>query len=290
MRGKAQTDTAALVAQEIISSIKDWVELSKQLMQAGSIASDAEFVARSAADDVFGPKGLLYPAPARRPPPAEIRVGVEAYKAHALRAYQARWSETGPYVWLSARPDFSQAMQRLLISKRGEARFESETLLREAAALELIVSAVMDWAVLKTGASSKRGLRLYLNRKQMDDAAVLAAKLHQLLGVATWSGSATTKKIYQSGLLGSGGGQSLREILWQLKTDLQAREKKSSRSPRNDPGTADRWLIATLANRFRAEFGAEHRLAIREIVKALGVNLTYPAIKDALDNAPNFKG
>jgi hypothetical protein len=165
----------------------------------------------------------------------------------------------------------------------------SDSLQREARAIWLIVNAVVDWAIVRTGRET-HDLRLYLTREQMREAAELATKLDQVLGAALWTGSEVTSTWYQSGYYTDIKYQTLREILKQLATDLNARSAERSGGARNDATAADRRLIMALANRFHAELGDEYHLAIRGIVRAIGINLDRNAIKSAIDQAPRLGG
>ena len=287
MKGKAQTDDAAKAAQHIADSINGWVALSDLLMQAGSIANAAETATRAELWAAHGPKGLLSPAPPPMPPAAAQHAMIEGSKARALQEHRAAWSASPPYAWLCARPGFAMAMQRLL--KRRRTTTAADDLLLEATVTRLIVNEITHWAIIRTG-RKKHDLRMYLNREQMRDAAALAAKLEQVLGAALISGSDATTATYRSGYGATTRHESLRAILKRMATDLRERDAESGRAPRNDPGAADRRLIATLANRFHAELGDEHRPAVLGIVRALGIDLHRTVIEDALNKAPNIRG
>jgi hypothetical protein len=301
MRGKARTDAAALAAQEIVSSIKGWIELSNLLMQAGSVASAAESATRAELWTTHGPKGLLNPVVPPMPAPAALHELVESRKAQALQAHRAAWSASPPYAWLCAQPGFAMAMRRLL--KRRKTTTAADDLLHEATVTRLIVNEIEQWAIIRTGRET-HDLRLYLTRKQMRDAAALATRLEQALGAAIWSGSAVTRESFRSGYRDI-KHQSLRGILKQLAVDLRERDSESGRAPRNDSSTADRHLIAALATRFclelsdrdhrqatrmRSRLSREHRRAIHAIVLCVGVDLEWENVDIAIDKALGLFG
>jgi hypothetical protein len=209
---------------------------------------------------------------------------IEASKARALRAHREAWSASSPYVWLCTQPGFSAAIEHLLAGRK-RISGTSDALQREARAIRLIVNAVIDWAIVRTGRET-HDLRLYLNREQMREAAELASKLERVLGAALWSGSEVTIQSYETGHAST----TLRQLLKRLAADLSQRDAERGRAPRNDAGAADRWLIATLANRFHAHLGDEHRPAIRGIVRAIGINLDRKSIESAIDQAPRLGG
>jgi chromosomal replication initiation ATPase DnaA len=124
----------------------------------------------------------------------------------------------------------------------------------------------------------------------MREATELASKLERVLGAALWSGSEVTSTRYESGYSTDIKYQTLQEILKQLATDLNTRSTEASGGARNDATAADRRLIMTLANRFHAHLGDEHRPAIRGIVRALGINLDPKAITSAINQAPRLGG
>jgi hypothetical protein len=291
MRGKAQTADAAKVALVIADSINEWAALSDLLMQAGSVADTAESETKAALWAQYGPKGLLSPPPPPMPPVANQDEMIRANRLRALRAHREAWSASAPYVWLCTQPGFSAALESLLtaierlLTDQKHVSGTSDALQREARAIRLIVNAVMDWAIVRTG-SETHDLKLYLNRDQMREAAKLASKLERVLGAAFWSGSEVTTQSYKTGRAST----TLRQLLKRLAADLSQRDAERGRAPRNDPGAADRWLIATLANRFHGELGDEYRPAIVRIVWALGIDLHRTVIEDALNKAPNIRG
>jgi hypothetical protein len=288
MRGKAQTDDAAQVAQVIADSINDWAALSHLLIEAGSVANTAESETKASLWAQHGPKGLLSPPPPPMPSAAHQHEMIEASKARALRAHREAWSASSPYVWLCTQPGFSAAIEPLLAGRK-RISGTSDALQREARAIRLIVNAVIDWAIVRTGRET-HDLRLYLTREQMREAAELASKLERVLGAALWSGSEVTSTRYESGYSTDIKYQTLQEILKQLATDLNTRSTEASGGARNDATAADRRLIMTLANRFHAHLGDEHRPAIRGIVRALGINLDPKAITSAINQAPRLGG
>ena len=288
MRGKAQPDAAAETAQHIADSINGWAALSDLLMQAGPIANAAESATRAELWAAHGPKGLLSPPPPPMPPAAAQHAMIESRKARALRAHREVWSASQPYVWLSAQPGFTKAVDRLLVNQK-RITAESESLLREATVTRLIVNEITHWAIIRTGRET-HDLQLHLNREQMRDAATLADKLEQVLGAALISGSNATTTTYRSGYGATTRHESLQAILKRMATDLRERDAESGRAPRNDPGAADRRLIATLANCFHGELGDEHRPAILGIVRALGISLDRKSVEAAINQAPRLGG
>jgi len=263
MKGKAQTDDAAKVALVIADSINEWAALSNLLIEAGSIANAAESETKASLWAQHGPKGLLSPPPPPMPPTAQQHAMIEANKVRALRAHREAWSASAPYAWLSAQPGFGSAIERLLTGRK-RISGTSDALQREARAIRLIVNAVVDWAIVRTGRET-HDLRLYLTREQMRDAAELATKLVQVIGAALWTGSEVTSNQYQCGYHTDIKRQTLQEILKQLATDLNTRSTEPSGGARNDATAADRRLIMSLANSFHAQLGSEHRLVIRGI-------------------------
>lgn len=292
---RPKTAEAAQVAESIAESIKEWHELTARLSRAGTLANQAAAEARAELNAKHGPQGLLCPPPPPWPVKSAQDHLITRRKVQALQRHRAVWTKTEPFAWLSARPGFSEALKQLLQPVKKATEVTAESLLLEARVVRLIVGEVTIWALMRTGREA-HDLQLHLTRSQMRKAAALATKLGAVLGLAYHSGSEVSREIYST-YDPNVPEQSLRGLLKQLATDLQAKAAEPSKPPRNNPTVVDRYLIATLANGFHTfheelgrKPGDEQRPAIHAVAKALGITLEWENIDLAIDKAPRLFG